>query len=223
MTFGRQLRGLLLVGTFVGVLLVLGGSILNPVAEKRRVTSFVFPPEVPLPGWQPLGSGRLTESAESHSFLAGKHYRYSRNDLPLDIEMRYGDYEMTTDIKLFIAGYTAIPLTPSHPLLFRQQQGVGFYNLIAYQERAYLSACINPQGGSTITAEQFNHNRLTYDLRFSRLLPRLLGQESLLDRRCLWAHLSIPTRRLTPESAYPLLEQAWFAWYQWWSPRFPKP
>lgn len=225
MIFAKQLRSLLLVGTFVSVLCVFGRSILNPDIGERRVTSFEFPLGVPLPGWQPLESSPIDESAEHPNFRAGRHYRYVQSDLPLDIEMRYlGSSSMSVDVKRFIGSYTSIPLSPGNPVLvLRQQQGVGFYSLFTYQARSYLSACINPRGGSTVTYEQFNRNRLVYDLRFSRLLPLLLGQENLRDRRCLWAHLSIPLKRLSPESSYPILEEAWFTWYQWWSPRFPKP
>jgi cyanosortase A-associated protein len=53
-------------------------------------------------------------------------------------------------------------------------------------------------------------------------MPILLGQEALLDKRCLWVYLSIPLRNSSPEEAYKTLEQAWFSWYQWWQPRFPK-
>jgi cyanosortase A-associated protein len=49
-----------------------------------------------------------------------------------------------------------------------------------------------------------------------------LGQEGLKDRRCLWAHLSVPLKNSSPEAAYQVLEKAWFSWYQWWQPRFPK-
>lgn len=227
MIFAKQLRSLLLVGTFVGVLCVLGRSILNPGTVERRVTSFEFPQGVPLPGWQPLESTPIDlKNAERPSFRAGRHYRYVRSDdVPLDIEIRYlAGGSMSIDVKRFIGSYTSIRLSPGNPVLvLRQQQGVGFYSLFTHQARSYLSACINPRGGSTVTYEQFNRNWLVYNLRFSRLLPLLLDQESLRDRRCLWAHLSIPLKQLSPESSYPILEEAWFAWYQWWSPRFPKP
>ncbi len=217
---GKQLRQLLLIGTLTSVCLVLSRSVLRPAAGDRLATTYVFPPAVPLPGWQLLESHPLAEkTADRPAYVTGRRYRYSHNGLPLDIEMRYLDGgKLSFDIKPFIQQYTPVSLSPGQ-LLIRQQQG-GFYGLFTYKERAYLSACMTPQNSSTVTYEQYN--RIIYSVEFSRLLPQLLIHERLLDRRCLWAHLSIPTQQPS-ESAYLTLEEAWLAWYQWWSPRFPKP
>jgi cyanosortase A-associated protein len=113
--------------------------------------------------------------------------------------------------------------TPDEPgAIIRHQKETGFYSLSIEKERVYLRACINPRGPSAITYAQFIHNRYTYDLQFARLLPVLLGQESLRDHRCLWTHLSIPVKNASFEADYQVLEKVWLSWYQWWHPRFPK-
>ena len=212
----KQFRIPLLALTFSSVLLVLGKVILLPSAEKRTLTSFVFPEAVPLPQWQLKASSPLPEPTEEHpELIAQKHYQYVQNDLPLNIEMRY-----LTDgnLRQLMRKYTSI----SSSAVVRQHQGVGYYGLLVDRQRAYLSACINPQGGSTFTPQQFNQNRYLYDQRWQRILPWLLSQQSLPDQRCLWAHLSIPVQNSTPEAAYKKLENAWFSWHQWWQPHFPK-
>lgn len=219
MSCWKNLRIPLLAVTLSGVLLVLGKSILYPAVSSRTVTPFVFPSAVSLLEWQPLPSHPLVDQTAKHpNYLSGRHYQYIQNNLPLNIEMRYV-VDTAGDVKDFIKTYTSIPSSP----VLRQQEGIGFYSLFIYQGKAYLSTCINPHGGSTVTARQFKQNRNTYDLQLGRLLPWLLGQENLKDERCLWTHLSIPLRDSSPEPAYLLLESAWFSWYQWWRPRFPKP
>ncbi|AFY76745.1 MAG: cyanoexosortase A system-associated protein [Hydrococcus sp. C42_A2020_068] len=219
MMFWKQIRYSFLVVTFGGVLFVLGKSILAPTISYRTIAdSFVFPSEVPLPGWQPLASRSLPKSNyEFPKLVAGRHYRYQQNGLNLDIEMRY--FTATNgDVRIFIQQYAGIAQS-----LVVHHQKTGFYGLFARQQRAYLSACINRRGSSTVTAEQFEQNRYLYDISLNRLLPWLLGQEPLRDKRCLWAHLSIAVPNASSEAAYRDLEKIWVSWYNWWNPRFPKP
>jgi cyanosortase A-associated protein len=211
----KQFRVPLLALTFSSVLFVLATIVLVPTKDKRTVTTFVFPEKVPLPQW------RLSESLplpkpkkDSITLFAQRRYRYQKKDLLLDIEMRY----LTDgDVVKLLRDFNFI----SSSAVIRQQQKVGYYGLGVDKQRAYLSACINPQGNSTFTNEQFNHNRYFYALQPQRLLSWLLEQEKLQDRRCLWAHLSVPLKNSSPEAAYQVLETAWFSWYQWWQPRFP--
>lgn len=219
----NKLRTLLLALTFGSTLFAFGKATLNP--NLGTYTPFAFPPEVSLDGWQSLGSSPLNRpNPQLTQFIAGSRYQYIHDGVPLDIDMHY---ESTNgDIKAFIQNYTSINSLPSEPSqVIRQQSGVGYYVLFNYQGRAYLSSCINPRGGSTVTSEQFLKNRNTYDMQLSRLFPWLLGQEELRDWRCLWTHLSIPLNQVNNaevERSYQILENAWFLWYRWWSSRFPK-
>ena len=219
MSCWKNIRISLLGVTLGGVLLVLGKVTLYPALSSRIVTPFVFPTAVPLTKWQPLQSHPLVDQTAKHpTYLSGRRYQYIQDNIQLDIEMRYL-VDTDGDVKAFLNTYTSIR---SFPML-RQQEGVGFYSLFTYQRKAYLSSCINPYGGSTVTDNQFKQNRNTYDVRLSRLLSWLLGQEKLKDERCLWTHLSVPLRYSSPEPSYQLLESTWFSWYQWWRPRFPRP
>jgi cyanosortase A-associated protein len=212
----KQFRITVLALTFSSVLLVLGKVILLPSAEKHTLTPFVFPETVPLPQWQLKASSPLPEPTEEHpELIAQKHYQYIQNDLPLNIEMRY----MTDgNLRELMRKYTSISSSP----VVRQHQGVGYYGLLVDRQRAYLSACINPQGGSTFTPQELNRKQYLYEGNWERIVSWLLSQQSLPDQRCLWAHLSIPLQSSSPEAAYKKLENAWFSWHQWWQPHFPK-
>lgn len=230
----------LLAIVFGTVLFSLGKAVLFPPSEQSNVVSsrftpFVFPTNVPLLGWQLSSSSSPpasltrpptadTETAYSVRTLASRQYRYIQNNLPLDIHMLYvvnssGKFNLKSTVK----NYFSRELPLSLPLqILRHQEGIGFYNLFTVEQRAYLNACINPRGGSTITQLQFMLNRYLYDIRPDRIILWLVGEAPLRDRRCLWTHLSIPLNNTSSNNAYQILETAWFSWYQWWLPHFPK-
>lgn len=219
----EKLRISLLTVILSSVFLIFGRISLAPIVSNSKITPFVFPTTIPLPGWQPMDSRPMSDSiASSTKYLAARHYQYIQNDLPLDIEMRYL-VNTGGNVRYLINYYSSIPPSSGQLSLSRMHKGIGFYILFAHQQRAYLSSCINSRGGSTVTASQFTQNQYIYDMRLERLLPWLLGQGSIGDKRCLWAHLSTPLKTSAPEDAYRVLETAWFSWYQWWHPRFPKP
>jgi cyanosortase A-associated protein len=216
----KQFRVPLLALTLSGVLFVLGNVVLFPTKDKKTVTSFMFPKEVPLPQWQFTANRPLPKPTKKiYRLIAQQHYQYIKNDktnnLVLDIEMRY---LMDGDVVQLLRDFTFI----SSSAVVRQREGVGYYGLGVEKQRAYLSACINSQGGSTFTNEQFHQNQYIHAIQPQRLLSWVLGHKRLQDKRCLWAHLSVPLKNSSPEVAYQVLENAWFSWYQWWKPRFPK-
>ena len=219
MSFWKQLRIPLLALTFSSIFLTLGNVILFSKKDKSTATSFAFPKKIFLPDWQSSTNPPLpTKQNDNHpELIAQKNYRYIQSKQTLDIEISY-----LTDgnIVKFIRDDTST----SSPPVVHQQQGIGYYGFgVDQKQRAYLSACINSQGTTTFTDEQFNQNRYLHDTRPQHLLSWFLGEEELQDRRCLWTHLSIPLKHASPEAAYQVLEKAWFSWYQWWRPRFPKP
>lgn len=209
---------------FGGVLFVLGKSILADQVGNSTIGSSVLPSQVPLAGWQPLASRPLqSQTVRNPKSPFGRQYQYIRNGLPLEIEMRY-IIDTDGDIMFFLQNFTSIPPTAALISNMHQHKGVGFYSLFTtVQGKAYLSTCINPRGGTTVTAQQFMQNRNSQDLKLERFLPWLLGREQLRDPRCLWANMSIPVKEASPVQAYQILEDAWFSVYPWWQQRFPKP
>ncbi len=217
--YWKEIRVHFLALIFSAGILVVGKSILFP-SEKPKSNIFVFPEEVPLAQWQRTTANPVQSSTQQNrDLLAKKHYRYVKDNLSLNIEMRYLQNFYYADISNYLKRNLGIKSSS----LMRQQQGVGYYGLGVDQQKAYLSACINPRGGSTFTHAQFRDNRFSEDISLNRVMPILTGQEGLLDKRCLWVYLSIPLQNSSPEQAYQILETAWVSWYKWWQPRFPKP
>ncbi len=216
----KTVRIWLLATLFAGVLCVLVKSILFPNSSQMAVAPFAFPTTVPLPQWQMLDSVQL-KIPNDENFIASRRYRYKQNSTLLNIDMHY-IINSSGDVKDFLKKHIVSKRT-SAPMLMRQKAGMGFYALLTYQGNSYLTSCINPRGGSTVTFDQFRQNRNTYDLQAGRLLLWLLGLTELRDWRCLWSVLSVPVETGNAEEAYPILESAWFSWFPWWEQRFPKP
>jgi cyanosortase A-associated protein len=211
--FWKPIRLLLLVATCGGVFWGFGQSIFSPQSTEQEQLSFVLPSDVPLPGWQLLDSRAVVNPS-------GRIYQYRRNNLQVKLEVYYvTDAEANQDL---FRQYSPSSLLANVPTLVQHNQQ-GFYSLSVEQSRAYLRTCINPRGESTITYDQFVRNRYLDDLKFSRLLPWLLGQVSLRDHRCLWTHLSIPVKGESPQPAYRNLEKVWTPWHKWWQEQFPEP
>lgn len=220
-TWSRLQTGLFAV-LYGGVLLVLSKSLLYPATVQLSQSSFQFPKTVHLSGWQTLPGQPLKNLSQAASLHSGYAYRYAQPGLALEITMRYligTDGDLKTLLNRYQSGTMNLNFSPSS---LRERAGIGHYLVYTHQGKAYLSSCINPAGGSTVTGIQFQQNRHAYDLRLDRLLPWLLGQADLQDQRCLWANLTLPLQQLEPERAYQILETAWFSWYGWWQSRFPQ-
>lgn len=217
----QQLRLGLMGLIAVITLLVLGKIVVFPTQLDDLATPFEFPETIPLNGWEPLDTQPLEKKTEDRRFLTGQAYQYQQNQQVLDVQTWYM-IRTNGDVHKFFQDQIATLPTPQSKLAVNENPDAGFYGLGATEERAYLSSCINPNGGSTVTVNQFRNNRNTYDLKLSRILPWLLGPYELRDSRCIWTVLSLPLDGdQTAEDVYPTLKTAWLSWYQWWQPNFP--
>ena len=214
-------RTLLLVTIAIATAFTLAASKVGLGTKSVVADNYTFPESVVLSQWQQVSSQSLQPHAVASKayitgdFIAGRHYRYRRDNKLLDIEMRYFT-NTNGDIKNFITSQTG---DLSSGLKHYQK---GTYSIYTHEGKAYLSACLNSRGGSTVTGDRFNRNRLLYDARIERVLPWLLGKAELQDKRCLWAHLSTslePTAAV--DETYLTLETAWFDWHNWWRSHYP--
>ncbi|MBE9040089.1 cyanoexosortase A system-associated protein [Oscillatoriales cyanobacterium LEGE 11467] len=198
----------------------------DPALGQRKPLE--FPPSVPLTNWESSQSERLKGIATSDNeyeygstILGGMRYQYTRDRLPLDIDLRYVvDTKGEVDVFLRKHSSLASSTTPVS-LRLANQSGVGSYALLADGDRAYLSACINPRGNSTYTREEYRHNQDIYDAQLGRVPAWLFRREKWRDDRCLWTLMSMPLSESDPEATQKILEQAWFEWYGRWSANFP--
>ena len=214
-------RTILLATTAIATAFTLITSFVRTEASSP-IQDYTFPESVTLSEWKLS----FTQPAKPHSidsseyitgdFIAGKQYRYRRDEKLLDIEMRY--FANTNgDLKSFITNQTG----ELSSVLKKSE--AGFYSLYADGNKAYLSACINPHGISTVTSDRFNRNLMIHDTRLENILPWLLGRSEFRDKRCLWAHLSMPLNGNIADENYKTLETVWFDWHDWWRSHYPEP
>jgi len=214
----RQIFLAAIVVGLIGVVMKLG---LDPKAANRKPSNFSFPQSVPIPRWQLSSSKAIApENPKLEEFFLDIHeYEYSQvTQPPLKIGMYYtlgtrGESSVFLTKRLKIES-GPIPIVQD----FKGNAETGYYSMYNYKGRSHLLSCINPQGTSTATSQQFLANRSKYDFQPERFMPWLLGQESLRDMRCLWVEMSMPVE---PEIAYPILEKTWVGWYQYWQNKFP--
>lgn len=219
-TYWKTARISLLVVTFIVVLLVVVKSTFYPSAGVPSITTFELPETVPVTDWQIKKSTPLKISDPSQ-IKVGRKYEYQKNNLALEIEMRYV-VGTIGDVAGLAKGNTVLKSSPGK-LELANTEKVGFHGILQHQNRLYLSSCINPSGDATVTTGQFRYNRNTSDWNFNRILFWLLGRGNIQDQRCLWTQMSVPLDRTTPQDAKKILENAWVSWYRWWQPRFPEP
>lgn len=216
----QKLRSILLALTLGSALLVLGKTIAFPTPENRPISVFNLPARVSLEGWQFVSSRPLAVDLNRPALLSpvdeqtisGRAYRYQRNGVLLTVEVRY-----------FVNSYIHVPaiveesslLSKKPNLTALKQKNTGFYMLFDEEEQTHLSACISASGGSTVTDRQFIQNQNSVEVLSNRLLPWLLGQAPLRDRRCLWVNLSVPLTA-SPQ----ILEEVWTSHYSTWHRQF---
>jgi cyanosortase A-associated protein len=157
-------------------------------------------------------------------YLSGQKYQYLIDDIPVEISLRY---LIGTEANLFILikelGNINLKEDELSQKIVRKDP-IGFYAIFPYQNRLYLTACINPRGISTVTQEQFNDNTSDRALDREVIISWLLGQKDLRDRRCLWTLISTPIKAESDlKDTNQKLEKIWISWYEWWKPRFPQP
>ena len=216
-------RMVFLVTIFSAIVLTFSKFIGHSEVKDPIKKTYIFPESVALASWTLVASQSINAHLVqppayiSGNFLAGKHYSYHQNNQLLEIEMRYLS-NTNGDLKSFIISQTG----ELSPVLQQDNEG-GFYGLYTYQQKAYLSSCINPRGSSTVTSDRFKRNRMIYDTRLPRIMLWLTGQQELHDHRCLWAHLSMPLATDVPlDETYHILKTAWQDWHNWWQSNYPE-
>ncbi|NEO85867.1 MAG: cyanoexosortase A system-associated protein [Spirulina sp. SIO3F2] len=191
-----------------------------------RLQSYEFPEAIELETAAFKSSDRLKPvekpEYEGSSYIAGRHYQYRDRNQPLDIEIRYvidteGGVDKFTREHEQIEGFEK-----SEDLIaqIKRTPETGHYALLQYQDRTYISACINPRGKTTASHSQYLVNQQLYDTVIERVGVWLLGRQRWRDDRCLWTIMYTPTGD-DAEVSEDRLEAAWAEWVDHWQANFP--
>jgi cyanosortase A-associated protein len=224
----RQSLLLLLCGGAIGVL---GLTIVNNPTKSslKEPAAFGFPQNVPLADWHLLASKPLTPHTFSNGMVGtGQSYRYDhRQSKVIEIEIRYITDGVANRPTMdgMLPVLTKIPATVLLPTTMREEPGVGYYSLFVDKQTAYFGTCINPQGITTVTGDQFhansNPNPLSSGIPLQRFVPWLMGKQTFRDSRCLWTLLSTPIDAAAPDDTMKTLQTVGLNWSRWWQGHFP--
>lgn len=208
---------------------LLGKAWMAPVERVPNHAPFVFTEAIPLKGWRGLNRVSV-EATESEDFqgtavngvrfsfvpMLPKEERSPTQPDQLTVETVYWvhtDGDLKSIIQTQADGDTAVT---------RYNPQLGYYSQFTAGDTSHLMTCINPRGGATVTADQFQRNRRRHDWQPSRLFAWLTGHDTLSDNRCLLTTFSLPHGDDTSEAdAYEILETAWTDWTAWWIKQFP--
>jgi cyanosortase A-associated protein len=223
----RQSFLLLLCG---GAIAVLGYTILNNPTKSslKAPATFDFPQNVSLPDWQLLASKPLAPHTFPDGMVGtGQSYRYQRKPQVIEIEIRYITDGVANRPTMdgMLPVFTKMPASVLLPATMKTEPGVGFYSLFVDKQTAYFGTCINPQGITTVTGDQFhansNPNPLASGIPFQRFVPWLMGRQTFRDSRCLWTLLSTPIDAAAPNDTMKTLQTVGLNWSRWWQVHFP--
>lgn len=198
-----------------------------PTAGRRLLPNIALPDRLSLNGWHTAEATSIKSPRPSDALLTSgsglvqsrKQYRLLKNNQQLEIQMHYVINTKGEPITEVESTKTRVKDIQKKII---ELNGIGYYYLKNDGNLAYLTACINPRGGSTVTSAQFNQNRSNHDFTWSRVVPWVLGKEILKDNRCVWVQLSTRLNGANDESAYRLLESVWADNYTAWQSQFPK-
>ncbi len=210
-------RRLFLVGTWLGIIL----TVISLIATRKSLSNpNLLPEQFALNKWQQTKFTTLPtqkiylDEQRFFTVQSGKDYNYIRKNQQLQLQIRY-IINTRGNQNPFLDGKKQDSIKNIHKQVIFSPKN-GYYIIYEDSKQAYLTACVNSRGGSTVDSNQFMQNRYKYDLNINRVLPWLFGQDVLRDDRCLWTQLSVPLNGVSPSSIYPVLESVLLENYPKW-------
>ena len=224
----------LLRSSCVALLFVLLNFVIgSPVAGANSIANYQFPTVINLPHWQLQNTITqplvpiIEEEEEAENYeqtsveidfnfpLDQRSYFYQKGDSSLTVNLRY-IINTFGDVKSYYT--TAFEDLPQIENDIEIKEENNYHLEFSSADRQYVTACLNVEGKTTVTGEQFvAYFRQGY-VKPLKLLDWLLGKRLLQDRRCLWIELSTPK-----ESSVSRLEviETWQFLLDYWRSSFP--
>jgi len=207
--------------TMTGVTLA---TMMIPQIGRREIKPLQFPSRITLSGWNEQKSVPLINNPDTkfqrNRLRSGQKYHYRQQQNQVTVALRFSSPTVGRVEKY-------IKKTYDQGIKKAYQQGstkyipnLGHYRLFTHQDKAYLSTCLTPTGESTVDFLNYVNKANWKIFEWQSLMPRLLGKQSLRERRCLWVNLSTPLDNNSPEKSYRRLESVFKQGYPKWQGLF---
>jgi cyanosortase A-associated protein len=202
--------------------------LLDPTMGKPQ--SFNFPNEISVKGWRVSKVDALEHPEQYRAdILASRRYLYqaATGGQVLTVDSRYYiTRKIPAQTGELLNAFMMKRTYGGKPLPFQLSQREfspgNYYDLFHYQQRAYLSACIDPKGFSNVSTGQLRQRQLDQRRDGLKVLNWLFSPAPLMDERCVWTQLSMPYTGNDPQPTYQQLGQFWEQWLPWWRQNYPK-
>lgn len=211
-----------IAGVMMAIVTVL--TILLPQIGRRELSALRLPSQLSLSGWKEQESTSLVTDPESElrfdRLHSGQEYHYQKQQTQVRVALRFFSPTFGNTKKYIQEAYDKEFQKNYEQGNTRYLSNLGYYHLFTNEEKAYLSACLNPTFESTVSSAQYARQANKHFFERKNLIPRLLGQKSFRERRCLWVNLSTPLNPDSPETSYQILESVFKAGYTKWQGLF---
>jgi cyanosortase A-associated protein len=185
------LRIILIWLAILGMLTLLVKSLLLPnYTSNLKSQELAFIPPQSVNRWQLINSQKL--AAQSANRTRGYFYQYQKDRASdtLSITM-YPQVQTDGNVSRLLGLYAGIPpATVNWKIKAHPPQG--YYAIFAYKKNIHLTACVFSRGYGTVTEQQFSAYRLDISQIFPRILPWVLGLQSLSEGDCWWVFFALP-------------------------------
>ncbi len=199
-------------------------TIMTPQIGRREIEPLQFPSQITLSDWNQQNNIPLVQNPETNfqqdRLRSGQQYHYQQQQDQVTVALRFSSPTVGRVEKYIKQTYKQGFEKAYQQGSTKYLSNFGHYRLFTNQDKAYLSTCLTPTGESTVEFSNYVNkaNRNVFD--WQTLIPRLLGKQSLRERRCLWVHLSTPLNQDSPETSYRLLESVFQQGYSKWQSLF---
>jgi cyanosortase A-associated protein len=217
-------------------------SVVRMLLDPRmgKPLAFNFPDQIPVAGWRVSKIEALQHPDQFRpEIVDSRRYLYTPEpNTPNQGRASIRPESITVDSRYYAT--RKVPVTTNellNPFMFNQTYGAkplpftitsqefspdNYYDLFHHQQKAYLSACIEPTGFSAVNLAQMRQRQLAQRRNPLKLVTWLFSPAPLMDERCVWTQLSIPFTGSDPQPSYKVLGQFWAGWFPWWQQNYPK-
>ena len=224
---------LLTVSVILGIIFSSLSLFFSPMAGINTIAPYKFPDQISLVNWQLTGSypSSLTvknlttkgsanqeenpETDDLGKVIASQIYHYKNNNNLLKVKSHYIS-NTSGKVENYYKNFQELPQLKN---TIRKREKNGSYFYFINDKQPSLTACVNSQGTTTITPDQFmSFHYISTTFSQMPLLNKLMGKALLTNKRCLLLEASIDSR--SPDRDAQLMA-AWTELVSYWQKNFP--